>query len=105
QVVDDRALEHGAARQLVERGGQGTEHEPQHLDIGVYPFRLLVGLQLEPPLESDDVRVLRQVLQQLWVEQPGTAGELRVVVIRKVAREERARLVERRVDRLGSQRS
>src|SRR5689334_15767801 len=90
QVVDDRALEHGTARQLVERRGQAAEHEPQHLHVAVQPFRLFVRLQLEPPLEPDDVRVLGQVLQQLRVEQPRAARERRVVLLGEVAREERA---------------
>jgi hypothetical protein len=64
-VVGDRALEHGAPRQLIERRAQGAEHEPQHLDVGVQPFGLLVGLQLEPLLEPDDVGVPGQVLPQL----------------------------------------
>jgi hypothetical protein len=84
-MVDDRALKHCAARQLVQRRGQGAEHEPQHLDVGVQPLRLLVGLQLEPALEPSDVGVLGQVLQQLRVKQPRGAGERRVALVGKMA--------------------
>ncbi len=104
QVVDHRALEHGVARQPVERRGQAAERRTAAPRRRRPALRLLVGLQLELPLEPDDVGVLGQVFQQLRVEQPRAAGERRVVLVGEVTREERAGLVERGVDRRRGQR-
>ncbi len=91
-----RALERRAAGQFVGRCAGAAEHELD--DRGVVGERPVV-VELEPLLEAEDVRVVRQVGPELRVEQPGRAHAVHAVVGGKVAPEERTGIEERLVHR------
>src|SRR3989442_9991571 len=101
QVRDDRALQRGPLRELVDVRRDPLEHESQ--DLGV-----TVGVPTDDPkasLEANDVRALVEVLRELIVEEPRVAHANAPRRFRKVRRKEFPGPAERRVARLGGERT
>jgi hypothetical protein len=83
-VRDDRAFERRALRKVVDVWGDAVEDEPQYVRVAVGP----VADESESALESHDVRLGRQILGELWIEQPRRADPNARWRLGKVAREE-----------------
>src|SRR2546429_6444531 len=98
---DDRALERRALRKVVDVGCDPMEDEPQDVRVAVPAL----AHELEPALKSHDVRLRREVLGELRIEQPRRADRQAGRGLREMAREEGLRAPERIVARHGCQRS
>src|SRR5437762_49330 len=81
---DDRALERRALREVVDLGCDPVEDEPQDVRVAVPAL----AHELEPALKSHDVRLRREVLGELRVEQPRRAGRQARRGLREMPREE-----------------
>src|SRR5947207_2958553 len=98
---DDRALERCALRKVVDRGCDPMEDEPQDVRVAVPAL----AHELEPALKSHDVRLRREILGELRVEQPRRADRQACRGLREMAREEGPRARKRVVARQRRQRS
>src|SRR5579859_4815701 len=99
QVLDDDPLKGCALRQFVERGCDTPEDETYNVLVAFATTRN----ELKTPLETHDIGMGRQIVGELWVEQPGCAPRKAIRLFREVAAEEIARIAKRRVADRGLQ--
>src|SRR5437762_6954494 len=97
---DDRALQRRALRKVVDPRRDAVEDEPQDVRVAV------VALADEPESapKAHDVRIGREILGELRIEEPRRADRETRRSLGKVTREERARLRQRVVARLWGER-
>src|SRR5947207_758024 len=97
---DDRALQRRALRKVVDPRRDAVEDEPQDVRVAV------VALADEPESapKAHDVRIGREILGELRIEEPRRADRETRRSLGKVTREERPRLRKRVVARLWGER-
>jgi hypothetical protein len=69
KMRDDRALERRALREIVYVRREAMEYESEHIRVAV----VAISGQRESALETHDVRLGRQIVGELRIEQPRVA--------------------------------